>query len=478
MAIEDLLHPLLGYYFSTPDWFRNSVGRIYSWIPDTVSRGMHYQRFLREASLRDPDEIRRLAEKKLARTLAWAFDTVPAYAQYRKLTGDLDAPYDVLRALPVVSKDDIKRDLPRFLSTGVSAQRRLKTATGGSTSTPMVFFLHKGITRTREYAYMEDFHRRVGLTSRDVILAIRGRTVPSAKQPGGKRWMYEPIKRQLILSSDHLERAHMPAYLEAIRTWKPTYIQAYPSGAYPLARWLKENPAPDITRRIKGVLLYSENVFDYHVALLKEVFGCPVLKHYGQSERVLMAASLPDDDRYFFWPHYGHVELVDDAGIPITRPGVLGELVGTAFDNEAMPFIRYRTGDLAVLDDKPHPLFPGWPVVRSIEGRRQEFIVCRDNRAIAVCGMGAAHSPDLAKIDSMQFEQYRPGHIIIKAVAPRPLSPEESARIVRAMEDKTQGGCTAELVQVDAIPRTTRGKHKLLVQHLDVSQYLGVPVQS
>lgn len=184
----------------------------------------------------------------------------------------------------------------------------------------------------------------------------------------------------------------MPQYMEAMRTWKPSFIQAYPSTVYALARWFREHPAPDITARIRGVMLYSENVLAHHMNLLREVFDCPVLKHYGHSERVLMAASMPDDERLFFWPQYGYMELIDEAGRPVTRPGELGELVGTSFDNLAMPFVRYRTGDMAVLDDRPHPQLPGFPVVRSIEGRRQEYLVCKDHRLIAVCGMGAAHS--------------------------------------------------------------------------------------
>lgn len=191
-----------------------------------------------------------------------------------------------------------------------------------------------------------------------------------------------------------------------------------------------------------------------------------------------MASSMPDDERCFFWPQYGHFELVDEAGREITTPGVLGEIVGTGYDNQVMPFIRYRTGDMAILGDKPHPLLPGYPVVESIEGRRQEFLVCKDKRLIGVCGMGAAHSPDLAAVDSMQFEQFSPGHFLIKVAVPKPLTAEARARIVQAMETKTQGGCTAEVVEVKEIPRTLRGKHRLLVQHLDISNYLGAPQKS
>jgi phenylacetate-CoA ligase len=476
MVFEDYLYPLLGSYFASPQWVKSSVGRVYSLFSTSLGRSPSYTSFLAEAAIRDENEMKQLTSRKLGATLRLALESVPAYQQYRHLQSGLESPLEVLRKLPLVSKEDIKRDLVQFLSIDTSQNLRLKTATGGSTSTPMVFYLQKGISRTKEYAFMENFHQYAGLTRSDVVLALRGRTVPSARRPGGALWMYEPIKRQLILSSDHLERRYMAEYMAAIRLWKPRYIQAYPSTIYPLARWLKEHPAPDISERIKGIMLFSENVFDHHMALLKEVFPCQVLKHYGHSERVLMAASMPDDERCFFWPQYGHFELIDEAGKPITKPGVLGEIVGTSFDNQVMPFVRYRTGDMAVLGDKPHPLLPGFPVVERIEGRRQEFLVCRDNRLIAVCGMGAAHSADLAAVDSMQFEQSRPGHFLIKVATTQPLSIEAKCRIVHAMEAKTQGGCTAEVVEVKEIPRTLRGKHRLLVQHLEIGNYLGAPV--
>lgn len=476
MEIEDYFYPFLGAYFASPQWIKNSVGRAYSMISKSFRQGPHYKQFAVEAAICNENKIRVLSSMKLAKTLRWAIESVPAYGKYRHLLSHMDMPIDVLRALPLVSKDDIKRDVIQFLSINISPKQQMKTFTGGSTSTPMSFFLHKNITRIKEYAFIESFQQRIGFDESTVVLALRGRTVPNAaKQPGGSLWMYEPIKKQLVLSSDHLERTYMAAYIAAIRAWNPTYIQAYPSALYPLARWLKENPAPDVMQHIKGIMLFSENVFDYHMSLFKEVFSCPVLKHYGHSERVLMAASMPDDERYFFWPQYGYFELVDEAGRLITQPGILGEIVGTGFDNQVMPFVRYRTGDMAMLSDRPHPLLPGYPVIERIEGRRQEFIVCHDRRLIGVCGMGSAHSGDLAEVETMQYEQREPGHLYINVVTSSPLSAEARQRIIHGMEAKTQGGCTVELVQLDRIARTLRGKHQLLIQHLDISQYLGVP---
>src|SRR5258706_121662 len=200
---------------------------------------------------------------------------------------------------------------------------RLEMFTGGSTRNPMQFYLQKHVSRPREYAFIQSFRDRVGAAPGDLMLALRGRSVPSAATPGGKLWMVEPIKRQLILSCDHLEERFMPAYAQALATHRPSFIEAFPSALFPLARWLAAHPLPEFTDSVKGVMLYSENVFDFQVRKFREVFQCPIVKHYGQSERVLMAASMPGDERYFFWPQYGWLELLDCAGRAVRRTGQL-----------------------------------------------------------------------------------------------------------------------------------------------------------
>ncbi|MEN9867249.1 MAG: hypothetical protein RL748_2839, partial [Pseudomonadota bacterium] len=358
MALEDLLYPLLSAYIASPQWVKLSIGRAYSWLPPNLGRGKHYPALLRDAFQHDGARLAQMQREKLSASLRWALESVPAYARFQHLLPQIaQDPYAVLAHMPLLSKDDLKADLEGHLSTSMPASSRLKTFTGGSTASALMFYLQKGMSRPKEYAFMEDFHQRIGLQRNDVVLALRGRSVPTAKHPGGRLWMYEPIKRQLILSSDHLERHYMAEYVEALRQWQPRFIQAFPSALMPLARWLKEHPEPAITSAIKGIMLYSENVYDDQMALLRQVFGCPILKHYGHSERVLMAASMPDDDRCFFWPQYGLVELIDEQGQPIppSQTGVLGELVGTSFDNQVMPMLRYRTGDMAMWSASGHP---------------------------------------------------------------------------------------------------------------------------
>ena len=457
---------------AAPQCVKSILGGGYSAIPVSWRRGKNYEQFRQIAFCRDETLNNNYVKSSLGETLSWAVRTVPAYLGVANPEECKRHPEMVLASMPLLTKAEIKLDLNQYLSNAISENRRLRTYTGGSTAEPMMFYLQKGITRAREYAFMDDFHVRVGLTDTDIILALRGRTIPGAEQSDGRIWMYEPIKRQLILSSDHLIPEYMPDYVKVLLKMRPSYIQAFPSALYPLARWLDSHPEHEVTEKIRGVFLYSENVYGYQMELIRKVFSCPVLIHYGHSERVLMAASMPDDDRYFFWPQYGYVELIDEEGQAITMPNKLGEIVGTSFNNQVMPFIRYRTGDMAMWSTKPeHPELPGFKAVERVEGRLQEFIVCRDRRLVSICTMGAAHFEDLVVAESIQFEQIVAGHFIIKVVARASLDENARARIKSAVEEKTQGGCTAEVIEVAEIPRTKTGKHVMLIQHLHIDNY-------
>jgi phenylacetate-CoA ligase len=468
-AIEDLLHPFLGRYLGAPGWLKDSAGRAYRRLPHGLRLGAGYERFREQlASDSAPAPTRSLES-----TLTWALETVPAYTAYRALARGGRDPREVLAQLPVTDKLDIKRAPERYLSRALPPSARLETHTGGSTLHPMRFFLQKHVTRPKEYAFMQDFRARVGVADEDLVLALRGRTVPTAALPDGRLWMLEPIRRQLILSCDHLERRYMPRYAEALARHRPAWIEAFPSALYPIARWLRENPLPEFTQNVRGVMLFSENVNAALLAKIREVFSCPVIAHYGHSERVLMAGSLATDDRYFFWPQYGHLELVDERDRPVTEPGRMGFVVGTSFDNEVMPFVRYRTGDLAVLAESGRPELPGYAACDRILGRVQEFVVCRDHRVVSITTLGVAHFAELADVDAIQYEQAKPGELKLKVAAERPLGAPALARIAAAVERKTQGGCQVAVEQVPHIARTPRGKARLIVQHLDVRSYFG-----
>jgi phenylacetate-CoA ligase len=71
------------------------------------------------------------------------------------------------------------------------------------------------------------------------------------------------------------------------------------------------------------------------------------------------------------------VEVVDPASGRPLGPGERGELVFTTLTKEAMPVLRYRTGDLAALDPSPCACGRTLPRMSKVTGRRDDMLVVR-----------------------------------------------------------------------------------------------------
>lgn len=212
MPLEDLLYPFLKSYTSAPQWVKSTLGSVYAMIPSRLKYGSAYARFYSEAVCTDEQTLRALIEQKLSDTLTRAIQTVPAYEEYRSLLATSTCPLELLHQIRPITKEMIKNQPDRFVSSSFAAHHRMPMFTGGSTAQPMRFYLQKHVTRPKESAYVDIWMKSLGVSQQDITLVLRGRTVPTAGKPNGRLWMYDPIRRQLILSCDHLEPEYMDGY--------------------------------------------------------------------------------------------------------------------------------------------------------------------------------------------------------------------------------------------------------------------------
>lgn len=468
--MDDQLHRLLGLYMKAPQWIKSTIGWAYSRVPPHVRFGSAYTKY--QAAFQQPASETELLSR-LKETLLTAVNHVPAYQHLQPLRSLIESdPRSALMRFPLKDKTDYKGQLEAYTADNTTPSQRLKTFTGGSTSVPMAFYLEKGKTRAREWAAFEALSRLVDVDDgQSMILALRGRST------GPELWMYEPIKRHIAVSCDHLIPEYLPSYADILRRWRPKYIHAYASALYPLLLWLRDHQQLDVLAQVKGVLLTSESIQPVHLEAFRKLLHCPVVAHYGHSERVLFAHT-DDQGRYHFWPRYGYFELVDDEGHAITQPGQIGEIVGTSYDNQVMPFIRYRTGDMAMLAEPLSGALSDEPICAPIHGRKQEFVVCHDKRLISITTLGAAHFEPLERCLRIQYEQHEPGHLILHAVpGPHGLSASDIEQIETAVKQKTDGGCRVEVRLTDQVSLTRIGKQRLLLQHIDLTPYLGASIQ-
>jgi phenylacetate-CoA ligase len=115
-------------------------------------------------------------------------------------------------------------------------------------------------------------------------------------------------------------------------------------------------------------------------ARIERIWGATVREMYGLSDlgNSFWGESLDAEGMHFMGQGYLHVELIDpDSGRPLPmEKGVVGELVYTALEREAMPLVRFRSRDqVMVIDTQPVGARLS-PRVRVL-GRTDDMLVCR-----------------------------------------------------------------------------------------------------
>lgn len=464
MNVEDVLYPLLPLQERVPENVRAGIGRVYRRLPQRLRLGAGYDEFRGLAAAAEfwsEEEMVDYQVTQLRAVLRHAAAHSPFYASRFADAGfdprRFDGPDD-LAGCPFTGKEDLVAHREDMATDRPGRSRRLFVTSGGSTGAPVGFYLHRGVSRPKEQAFLEAQWRRAGYFDGARLAVVRGQV--TAARAAGRISAYDPIGDRLILSSSHLTEERLPEYLDEIVRFGPEILHIYPSAALLLAALLaragRTFPIP-----LRCVLAASERLDDVQRRRLEEVFECRVYSWYGHAERVVLAGQGRRSHLFYFWPAYGFVEL----GPPDAQG--LQEVIGTSFHNLAMPLIRYRTGDLVRAHDprRDGPKELPWPAVRSIEGRGQELLVTATGRRISLTAVNM-HDSTFEGLYAVQFFQETAGRVELRYVAGSDVAGRRHVQIESALRRKLGDDLEVELRRVDDIERTGRGKGKWLVSSL------------
>lgn len=400
---------------------------------------------------------------QVRRMVDYAYQNSSGYRELYRQHGvapDSIRTIEDIRKLPFVEKELIRDRLEEF---SVPLEGRYYVTTGGSTGVPCGMY-RDPVSFARELASKAHQYHRVGWIEGTRQIVFRGLNIDT---PDHMQFVSE--FNELRCSSYHFGTASMEQYRQRALEYAPEWIRCYPSSGYVFARFLGETGRS--LPRLKGILCSSEHLYDFQKELMQQVFGTRIFSHYGHYEMAVLAGFCEYQDTYHVLPQYGYAELIDREGRPVTQPGRVGEIVGTSFIMHATPFIRYRTQDLARLR--------GWgcsacgrpyQVWERIEGRLQELIVTRSGRYIST-SMLNMHDRFNDCFKQFQFHQREPGKLTFRYIPKETLPEHALAQLSASLVEKLQDDVDLEMVAVDSIPLTPRGKHKLLIQELEVKYH-------
>jgi phenylacetate-CoA ligase len=186
------------------------------------------------------------------------------------------------------------------------------------------------------------------------------------------------------------------------------------------------------------------------------------------SEKVILAPECEYDTRYHCFPEYGITEIIDINNGDQVCMGERGELVGTSLLNYCMPFIRYRTGDTAVLSQQECKCGRHHLMIEQLIGRgSDEIIIGKSGTRIPFNAIYIAiHSDVFSDIFRFQFQQKIPGEVIIKIVPKSTFSQKDKNRFLKSIYERVGDDLKVEIEEVEDIELTQRGKSRLFIQEI------------
>lgn len=454
------------------DKFKSLVLDIYIGIPDNIKYGKIYKEqynFLNKTQYWSEREHKDYQVKQIKKLLNHAYDTVP---YYHKLFKELNMhprdinTYEDFQKIPYLTKEIVQNNLKDLISTDFDINKLKVKTTGGSTGTPMEFYVDRKYDNEMEWAFVSHMWARVGYNPNKMnrTIYLRG-NVP-------KSGLYEKKMNTLILSSYKLNEKNYSQYLTLLLDFKPIFIRAYPSSIFQLADYILDNNLEVKIPSLKAILTSSENLHEYQKDKIEKAFNVRVFDFYGLTEHTSIAGQCEEHNYYHFQSEYGFTELLDENGNQVKTENEIGEIVSTGFNNYVMPFIRYKTDDYGVNTTKLCSCNRNYKLIKKIHGRVQEQIVTEDFSKVALTSIiFSQHFDAFGRIKKLQIIQSEVGKVKVKIVPKDDFNNYDKNEIITKMRKACDDKLDIIIEEVSGIERTDRGKHKFLIQNLDLSKF-------
>jgi len=433
-------------------------------------RIMRLRREFQRTQYMPPDALRAWQNERLTRVVLHAVRHVPYWRDLfreRGLTAADVRTVDDLEKLPLLTRETVRRE-GRRLRSNAPRSRLTVVSSSGSTGRPITMAMDRA-ANALEFVYYWRYWGWAGYRLGDRFAMFDPYVFLDRPRRAGRAWHWQPLLGRLVLNAAALSAERIGELADGLRRFRPRFLKGHASDLALLALLLEARGISDI--HFKGVFPTAEMLLPPHREAMRRVFGGLVLDSYGHMERVVAVCQC-ERGGYHVNADYGLLQLEDVA--PRGPEGqCLGRVVGTGLHNLAMPFLRYDVGDfIEPADDAaPCPCGRTLPLVRSIQGRREDVLVTPDGRVAAGLYNVLGRVPE---IELGQLEQDGRDHVTV-AVVP---GPDYDARVEARLTDILTGllgpAMRIEVRHVarDAIKRTPDGKVRTIIGYATVDEAL------
>lgn len=447
-----------GVYRKSPVWIQELLLSSRGWVRSSLRERGSFKRELAdvlETQWLDEQRLHELQLLRLRRTLEHAGKHVPFYRERFKTAGfepaDLKSLSD-LKCLPLMRKQDVF-DSGKSMVSEVHVGPKFEARTSGTTGL-QVATLRDLHSINRENAFVWRQMMWAGLKLGDRRAWIRGDKIVPQEQTQAPFWRHNRGEKLLMMSAFHLSESRAESYLQALEAFDPVVFMAYPSAVLLLAHYLVENGRRYKGRSLRGMVTSSETISEEQRRLVRQAFGVEMFDWYGASER-MSAIGTCDHGNYHLMADYSYTEL-----LPMAQGGC--EVVGTTFDNDLMPLIRYQLGDEVRPADSAQRCTCGrsFPLITSLVGRIDDYVLLPDGRKLNMLSGILDYIPHL--LEGQVRQDSASELTLVLALAPGAPCDQDAVR--RTVHSFIGDALAVKFQFVDSVPRTSNGKLRLVVR--------------
>jgi phenylacetate-coenzyme A ligase PaaK-like adenylate-forming protein len=418
---------------------------------------LRWEREFEQTQFLPAEELRALQYRRLQALLTHAYASCPFYRERFDRAGlrprDIRSLED-LAALPVLGKREIQENVPDMVARGWPKDDLIPNQTGGSTGTPVPFYLSNDRRRSRAAGTLRH-NRWAGWEVGDRVAVLWGAPNDAPRTDWRARLRRSLLRQPLWLDTGHVTEETLAAFHQQLTRYQPRVLQAYARSVLLFARYLEARGLRPY--RPLSIVTSAEGLEPEERALVERVFGCPVFNRYGCREVSVIASECLAHTGLHVMAEGLYLEIVQ--GDRPAGPEEMGSLLVTDLLNHAMPLIRYRIGDVGSWAEGPCPCGRGLPRLGAVHGRMTDFLVGADGRLVSGVFLATyvvAHRPGLGQV---QITQTKAGEIVYRIRPGRDFSPaDDLAYLDQTTRHYLSKGTTTAWELVDELPSEASGK--------------------
>ena len=362
-----------------------------------------------------------------------------------------------MRKLPVLTKDEVKAQVPSLRNPTIPQTDLHTCHTSGTTGGGLIFW--ETLTAERErwanWWRYRDWH---GISLKTWCGYFGGRSLVPLDQATPSvlaRKSARPASAVQCVSPEPRNCEGLPQGMFGLCRPVAPWVSLLRSRFWRVSCWTKDWLRPRLLRIISTG---AESLLPHQRELVRAAFGVPVVEHYGQSEAVANFSGC-EYGRLHVDEAYSLVEFV-----PLGPNAEQYRIIGTNWTNPAFPLLRYDVGDLATLSSEPCVCGRPGRVVHDVDGRREDYVTLPSGARV---GRLDHIFKDLIHIREAQVFQAKSGKVILRVVKGDRYDAEgEEQRLLSEVRQRLGRELELEIEYHNQLARTSSGKLRFVVSEM------------